>query len=213
MFNRDQIIGGASSFLRRAAGPLLLVLTFLLLSALTWRKWPDLLVDFGRELYIPWQLAQGQVLYRDLAHHYGPLSSYLNAALFRVFGVSCTVLFFSNLAALGGMIALLYGLLAAACDRLTATAAGMVFLLIFGFAQHAVPGSMNFISPYSHEATQGLGCSLLLLYALSRFGRTRRRVWAGLAGFCLGLVWLTKPELFLAATGAAFSWWLLQWRK
>ncbi|OGW84335.1 MAG: hypothetical protein A2987_06880 [Omnitrophica bacterium RIFCSPLOWO2_01_FULL_45_10] len=31
---------------------------FLMLD-LSWRKWPDLMVDFGRELYVPWQLNEG----------------------------------------------------------------------------------------------------------------------------------------------------------
>jgi hypothetical protein len=49
------------------------------LLAWTWRKWPDILVDFGRELYIPWQLVSGKVLYVDIAYFNGPLSPYLNA--------------------------------------------------------------------------------------------------------------------------------------
>jgi hypothetical protein len=27
----------------------------------SWRRWPDPLIDFGRELYIPWRLAHGAV--------------------------------------------------------------------------------------------------------------------------------------------------------
>jgi hypothetical protein len=37
----------------------------------SWMKWADLLVDFGRELYTPWRITQGQVLYRDIAA-FGP---------------------------------------------------------------------------------------------------------------------------------------------
>ena len=40
----------------------------------SWRRWPDPLVDFGRELYVPWRINAGQVLYRDLASLFGPLS-------------------------------------------------------------------------------------------------------------------------------------------
>src|SRR5262249_21728814 len=29
-------------------------------------RWPDLLVDFGRELYLPWRIASGARLYADL---------------------------------------------------------------------------------------------------------------------------------------------------
>ena len=54
--------------------------------AISWRKWPDVIVDFGRELYIPWRLSEGAVLYRDVDDVYGPLSQYFNAGLFRLFG-------------------------------------------------------------------------------------------------------------------------------
>lgn len=42
-----------------------------------------MIVDFGRELYVPWRLAEGDALFRDVVHFNGPLSPYLNAALFR----------------------------------------------------------------------------------------------------------------------------------
>ena len=63
----------------------------------TWRRWPDLLIDFGRELYVPWQLASGAVLYEDIAYFNGPLSAYWNALLFRWFGPSLLTLVVANL--------------------------------------------------------------------------------------------------------------------
>ena len=62
--------------------------TFAGLLAWSWRKWPDPLVDFGRELYVPWQITEGQVLFRDVASLFGPLSPYLNALWFRLFGMT-----------------------------------------------------------------------------------------------------------------------------
>ncbi|HEY1628509.1 MAG TPA: hypothetical protein VGF52_01550, partial [Tepidisphaeraceae bacterium] len=47
-------------------------LTFLIMLAWTWGTWPDPIVDFGRELYVPWQLTQGKILYRDIAYFNGP---------------------------------------------------------------------------------------------------------------------------------------------
>src|ERR1039457_1870442 len=45
----------------------------------TWGRWPDLLIDFSRDLYTSSQLAEGKVLYRDIAFFTGPLSPTLNA--------------------------------------------------------------------------------------------------------------------------------------
>ena len=33
----------------------------------SWGTWPDVLVDFGRELYVPWRITQGDTLYRHLS--------------------------------------------------------------------------------------------------------------------------------------------------
>jgi hypothetical protein len=66
--------------------------------AWSWGTWPDLLVDFGRELYVPWRITAGEVLYRELAYFHGPLSPYFNALLFTVFGVSLRTLLLAFLA-------------------------------------------------------------------------------------------------------------------
>ena len=67
--------------------------------AWSWGTWPNPYVDFGRELYVPWRLAEGDVLYRDIAWFNGPLSAYWNALLFQSFGTSLRVLVFANLLA------------------------------------------------------------------------------------------------------------------
>ena len=76
--------------------------------AWTWGTWPNVLVDFGRELYVPWRLAEGEVLYRDIAYFNGPLSPYLNALWFRLFGVGLRTLVVCNGLLLVGVLVLLY---------------------------------------------------------------------------------------------------------
>ena len=67
-------------------------LAFFALTWWSWRKWPDPLIDFGRELYVPWQITEGRVLYRDIESLFRPLFPYVNALWFRLFGVSLTTL-------------------------------------------------------------------------------------------------------------------------
>src|ERR1043165_10183671 len=63
---------------------LFLGIVFFVLTCWSWRKWTDVLIDFGLQLYTPWQLAQSKVLYRDVAYLAGgPLSQYFHALLFR----------------------------------------------------------------------------------------------------------------------------------
>src|SRR5262245_62458868 len=66
-----------SDFGRRAAwwtAPVLLILTGIIMTVWTWQTWADVTVDFGRELYVPWQLTEGKILYRDIAYFGGPLA-------------------------------------------------------------------------------------------------------------------------------------------
>lgn len=189
----------------RWAGPILCAIAFVGMAAWSWRKWPDPLIDFGRELYVPWQISQGKVLYRDIAALFGPFSQYLNALFFWLFGVSLTTLIFCNLAILAGATCLIYRLLAEACDRLTATAACLVFLLVFAFAQYMICGNYNYVCPYAHEATHGVMQNVAMIYCLSRAAR-RPYLMCGLAGLCFGLAMLTKTETALAAVVVLLTW-------
>src|SRR5258705_4715045 len=192
--------------MRRRWAPLALhAIAFALLLFWSWRKWPDPLVDFGRELYVPWQIGRGRVLYRDIASLFGPLSPYLNALWFRLFGPSLMTLAICNLAIFSAMLAGLYHLLRASTDRVTATAAGLTTLLLFGFSQYVETGNYNFVTPYSHEATHGMALSVALLACLYRTLRTRSRIASATAGLCFGLVLLTKPEIGAAATAAVLA--------
>ena len=75
---------------------------FVLLTSWSWRKWPDILVDFGHELYIPWQITQGKVLYKDMMFTMGPFSQFFNALMFSLFGVSLNTLVFCKSVYIGG---------------------------------------------------------------------------------------------------------------
>lgn len=184
-------------------GPIVVSTSFLVLTVWTWRKWPDLLADFGRELYIPWQLTLGKTLYTDIAYFNGPLSPYLNSLWFRLFGVSFTTLIIVNLVILALITALIYTIFRDACDRFTAIIVSITFLCIFSFGQYLPWGNYNFVSPYFHEMTHGIGFAVGMIFFFARYVRYRQLYLITLAGLCLGLVFLTKAEIFLAAAAAA----------
>ena len=178
-------------------------IVFATLAAWSWRKWPDPLIDFGRELYVPWQITQGAVLYRDIASLFGPLSPYANALGFRVFGVSLTTLIFCNLTIFAAVLAGIFHLVRISSDRLVATLVTLSVMLLFGFGQYLPIGNYNFLSPYSHEATHGFALSVAMVVALHHAVAGRRRTLFAIAGLCFGGVLLTKPEISVAAAIAA----------
>jgi len=181
----------------------LLGVSFLALTAWSWRRWPDLLVDFGQQLYIPWRLASGDRLYTDIAFLHGPLSQHVNALAFRLFGASLTTLMVLNLLILAALAAAVYRSFTVFSDRLTAAAAGLVLLTLFGFAHLARVGNYNFICPYTHEATHGLALTVAMIIFLSRYLERGGLAAAALSGVCLGLALLTKAEVALAAIATA----------
>src|SRR5579884_3556875 len=44
----------------------------------SWRKWPDPIVDSGPQLYAIWQTSEGAEPYHDFAWNYGPFSLLFN---------------------------------------------------------------------------------------------------------------------------------------
>lgn len=177
----------------------LIAVTGLTLLSQGWRRWTHVIIDYGRELYVPWRLSAGEVLYRDLAYFNGPLSPYLNSLVFRLFGASYTTLVLFNIALLAFCTTLLYRLLGRLTDRLTATVGCVVFLVIFGLADLTGFGNYNFVTPYSHEMTHAtlLSLAVFILLGSCLVHPSRFRLVA--LGALLGLLFLTKAEFFLAA--------------
>lgn len=176
---------------------------FLLLTVWSWGRWTDPQIDFGNELYIAWQLAEGKVLYGDVAHRNGPLSHYWNALLFRTFGVSLRTLVWANLALLAAICALAHAVLRRAVDGRAATVCVLVLLGIFGFSQYAGVANYNFVTPYHHFQSHGIALGLGLLLALLRALEGGSRAAAAAAGACMGALALTKVELSVPGAAAA----------
>jgi len=165
----------------------------------TWDRWPNLLIDFGRDLYTAAQLAQGKVLYRDIAFFTGPFSPYLNALWFRLFGPTLQTLVMCNVVLFVGFLWLLYKVLRRVGSRSAATAATVVFVTMFGLADLVPMGNYNFICPYSHDMVHGLALSLGAILCLARYTDALSTRLAVLAGVQLGLVFLTRAEISFPA--------------
>jgi len=188
--------------LTRALLPAGVVALFVGLAARSWRRWTDPVIDFGAELYVPWRLVEGDRLYADIAYRNGPLSPFVNALWFRLFGVSVDTLVLCNLALLA-LLCLLAGRLFAPAGRLAQALVCATLLVAFGFAHFAGIANYNWVTPYQHSQTHGVLLGFAMIAALAGALRSGSpRAFAG-AGVCLGLCFLTKSELFLPAAGAA----------
>ncbi len=188
----------------RVVGPIVVAAAAIVMLGRSWAKWPDVLVDFGQQLYLPWRLAEGQRLYADLAYFHGPLAQYLNALWFRLLGTGLWTLVITNLIVLTVLFMLLYRLLLRVSSAVGAMVAGVVFAAMFAFAQFVGIGNYNFVTPYEHSATYGMLTSVATLWFLARCLDRGRMTELSATGLCLGLTFLTKAEVFLAV-GAAVA--------
>ncbi len=187
-------------------------IAFIFLSWLSWRKWPDPLIDFGQQLYVPWRLSRGAVLYHDVSYVYGCLSVCYHAVLFKIFGVSLNVILVSNFLILIFLLLLVYRLFLKCSDMWTAATIGLA-LTVLAFSQLLDVGNYNYICPYSHEEFHGIVLAVVMMACLSRWLQTQRKLSLALAGGCLGLIFLTKPEVFVGAVAPFAVAMFFQWRR
>ncbi len=163
------------------------------LLAQTWRCWGDINIDFPEELYVPWQLSKGKVLYRDIQHYYGPLSQYLHATLFRLVGPSYLAVALSNFGFILADTALLYTIFVP-FSELAALAAGIAFLGFHAFQQVSPIGNYSFMAPYSEETVHGTFVWLAAVWAILGVHRSGSRSKLFVVGLLLGGSILLKPE-------------------
>ena len=188
---------------RDALGPLVVALAAVTMIAWTWRYCPDPVIDFGREIYIPWRMADGQVLYRDLNYFDGPLGPYAVTLALKVLGVSLDALKLFNASVVVLVALMVYTVVRETSDRIAATAAGVTFAVAFACAQVSGDASFNWLTPYSHNLAYGVALSVAMVACLGRAARRDDLRWLAAAGALLGLVALTKAEVLLAAVVAA----------
>ena len=165
---------------------------------LSWRKWPDPIVDAGTQWYAFWRVSQGAAPYHDFLWNYGPLSVALNGLLFKCFGPGMMVLVTANLIVYGLIVSLAYAAFRIAWGWLPAFAALAVFISVFSFSILNGVGNYNFAAPYSHEATHGLLLMLVTLFVVARWCRKPSRPLAFFLGLCGGVAAVLKPEFMLA---------------
>jgi 4-amino-4-deoxy-L-arabinose transferase-like glycosyltransferase len=197
----------------RFAGPFILLLVGGFMLKLSWFKWPDLLVDYGRELYVPWQINQGKVLYADIHHLYGPLSHYFNAFLFQIFGTGLSTLAYFNIFLVILLASFIYYLLRSDFGDMVSTVAVSCFLIVFAFSQYTGIANYNFVCPYSHEVTYGIFLFFAALLTFKKYLAGQKIFHAAVIGLLAGLLFLTKVEIFLAGFSAILFGLFLMFQK
>ena len=163
---------------------------FTLLALVSWNRWLEPYVDSGRELMVPWRVAQGERLYAQVEFHHGPLAPYLGAAVDLGFGRSLPAR--TGLAALVALLHLA-ALLRLAKNVLPTGRAALAVSIAVAAAVFLRPGAWLF--PFSFDAAMAVAA---VTGALALSGRRNPRSDA-FAGACLAAALLARLEIGLAA--------------
>jgi len=156
----------------------------------TWGAWGNLTIDSGREMYVPWVLAEGKTLYKDIWYLYGPASPYFNSLLYRLFGVHLNVLYCAgSLSALGSALFLYLTGMRLSCTLVGWTAAAAVLFQAFH------PTLFCFPLPYSFATVYGCLISCAFLWILVCASGSRHWAWTFSAATVAAIAMLLKLEV------------------
>jgi len=182
----------------------LIAVSFIFGLAVSWERWGNPLVDCGREMNQPLRLMQGEMLYSDVRHIYGPFSPYFNAGLYRVFGASLGVLYANGILTAALILALTYWIARQLMGRAAATAATLSVMWLCAFKQAG-----NYILPYSYGALHGSALGLttlaLLLYVIRQRDKRQREDQPHTATDAASTVAPSRRALILLVVAGAFA--------
>ncbi|MBZ5539945.1 MAG: glycosyltransferase family 39 protein [Acidobacteriia bacterium] len=180
-------------------GLLLILASFAAGLASTWQRWGNPLVDSGRELNAPLRLLRGEMLYSDVRYHYGPLSPYVDAALYRIFEPSLWVLWGRGIVSTLIILGLVYWLGRQVTGRFPATLTCLAVTWVC-----ALKSQGNYIMPYAYAGLDGNIFALATTALLIIFLRQERLRWLFAAGVLAALAVVTKTEMGITAVGTGF---------
>ena len=136
-----------------------------------------ILIDFGREVYYPERILQGDVLYKDLFNIYGPLAYQINAGLYKIFGAKLSTLYGAGAVCSLLKVSGVYLLANRYMSKLLSFSLGL-FTIAVGVTTTSI---FNFHFPYSWAVLYGLIAFIYSLYFI------KEKLWlsALLAGICV----------------------------
>ncbi len=169
----------------------------------TWQRWVHPIVDHGREMNLPVRLLAGDRLYVDVTYYYGPFAPYLNALLFRAFGVQLAVLHSAGIACALLILLIIRWLARRLLAPIEAALATALVLVTCAFGAYYG----NYVQPYAYAALYGWLFALASLASLVHYLECRRLRWMMWSGVCIGLTGLCKPELTLLGIAPTVVGW------
>ena len=183
---------------------LIIASAFIYLLNISWLRWGSLLIDTGRELYVPWSILSGKMLYKDIFYEFGPLTPYLNALLCVIFGVHIRSFIIAGILTVVLMCILIYKISRIFLAPIFSTLSVLTFLFVFAFNQHYEAGIFNYIIPYSYASIYSMLFAITTLFFYYYILTKEKKAYTYLCGFFVLLTLATRIEIGIMLIVAIF---------
>lgn len=150
------------------------------------------LVDVGREAYVPWQMYNGEVLYKDIFNVYGPLAYQINTLLYMILGVKLSTLYFAGYINAFFIISMTFFI----TKLFTPKRLALLVSVLIIFSCVYIKTFFNFIFPYSYAAVYSLSGYLCSVFCFLFFLRDRNKKYLYFSFLAAGFAFANKIEYF-----------------
>ena len=150
-------------------------------------------IDTGREFYIPQQMLNGEVLYKDIYNIYGALSYQINTILFAIFGAKITTLYWAGILNSLAIVITIYLLGREYMKK------GLSFMVSITIMFSLVFSTFLYNSnlPYAYAISYALSSFLLSVLFLIKYIKTEDNKMAYLSCLFCGISLANKYEFTL----------------
>lgn len=190
--------------------PLLIISFIYLISFIvSYGHWGDLIIDCGREVYIPHAIASGKVLYKDIFCIYGPFPYLFNAFFIKIFTANLFTFY-----SIGAMLGLFFitGVYLCAREFLSKTVCvGICLLIMFSVVFDGF--IFNYILPYSYAVVFASVFSIWILYSLINYIKTKNPNCLYCAALLWGAICVSKIEFVPVIIPVIISYLLIEKNK
>lgn len=157
---------------------------------LTYAHCGDILIDCGREAYIPYAISKGQALFKDIFCIYGPFPYLFNAFFLKVIATNLATFY-----VIGAVFGFIYVLGVYLCSReflskkiSTILCALLIFSVIFDST------IFNFIFPYSYAIVFSATFSIWILYFLIKYIQDKKSNYLHYMAILWGAIYVSKVD-------------------
>ncbi|MDD3237266.1 MAG: glycosyltransferase family 39 protein [Candidatus Gastranaerophilales bacterium] len=158
-----------------------------------WLRQGNIGIDLGRELYIPWEMTKGNLLYKNIFIIFAPLSYQINACCLKLLGDKLSTFYILGLLNSFLFLNVLYAISREFLSRINS----FLLVILVTFSSVFVCQVCNFNMPYAYAIVYSSSFFLLSLFMLIKYIKSGEVKFAYLSSFFAGSSFVCKYEYLL----------------